>query len=52
MNIAASRNRDVIDFGAPFLVLFWRSKKEQPELKTAEKKKNSCIKKPRQKRGQ
>jgi hypothetical protein len=28
-NIAVSRKRDVIFFGAPFLVLFWRSKKEQ-----------------------
>lgn len=27
MNIAASRNRVVFDFGAPFLLLFWRSKK-------------------------
>ena len=29
LNKAASRNRDVIDFGAPFLFLFWRSKKEK-----------------------
>lgn len=29
MHNAASRNRGVIDFGALFLVLFWRSKKER-----------------------
>jgi len=33
LNIAASRKRDVIFFGAPFLVLFWRSKKEQEKSK-------------------
>ena len=28
-DIAASRNRSVFDFGALFLFLFWRSKKEK-----------------------
>ncbi len=29
LNQGSTRNRAVIDFGAPFLVLFWRSKKGQ-----------------------
>ena len=39
MNIAASRNRAVFDFGAPFLLLFWRSKKVKSKIKRARRKK-------------
>jgi len=39
-NIAASRNRAVIDFGAPFLLLFWRSKKVKKEIAYSNNKKN------------
>ena len=34
-DIAASRNRSVFDFGALFLFLFWRSKKEKEKNQDA-----------------
>jgi len=37
INIAASRDCEVINPGALFLVLFWRSKKEQPIAKCYKK---------------